>query len=66
MHHHIDRTVHTMVFVTLIMELWLEREIAQWVLHDGLIRRPIKPLRLRETPGIISLYFINNIIDKCF
>ena len=31
MHHHIDRTTHTTAFVTLVMEDWLEREIAQWV-----------------------------------
>ena len=30
-----------MAFVTSVMELWLEREIAQWVHHEGSIRRPI-------------------------
>ena len=25
--------------VTLVMEYWLEREIAQWVHHEGLFRR---------------------------
>ena len=28
---HSDRIAHTTAFVTPVMELWLEREIAQWV-----------------------------------
>ena len=28
-------------FVTPVVEHWLEREIAQWVHHEGSIRRPI-------------------------
>ena len=35
MHHHTDRITHTTAFVTPVMEHWLEREIAQWVLHEG-------------------------------
>ena len=31
MHHPTDKIAHTMVFVTPVMEHWLEREIAQWV-----------------------------------
>ena len=31
----------TMVFVTPVMEQWLEWEIAQWVHREGSIRRPI-------------------------
>ena len=30
-HHPTDRIVHTMPFVTPVVEHWLEREIAQWV-----------------------------------
>ena len=41
MHHPIERIPHTMAFVTPVVEHWLEREIAQWVHHDGSIRRPI-------------------------
>ena len=33
MHHPTDRIVHTMAFVTPVVEDWLEREIAQWVQH---------------------------------
>ena len=29
--HHTDRITHTTAFVTPVVELWLEREIAQWV-----------------------------------
>ena len=31
-----------MAFVTPVVEHWLEREIAQWVHHEGSIRRPIE------------------------
>ena len=31
MHHPTDRIIHTMAFVTPVVEHWLEREIAQWV-----------------------------------
>ena len=41
MHHPTDRITHTTAFVTPVVEHWLEREIAQWVHHEGSIRRPI-------------------------
>ena len=31
MHHPTDRIAHTTAFVTPVVEHWLEREIAQWV-----------------------------------
>ena len=31
MHHPTDRIAHTTVFVTRVVEHWLEREIVQWV-----------------------------------
>ena len=37
------RIAHTTAFVTPVVEHWLEREIAQWVHHEGSIRRPIAP-----------------------
>ena len=43
MHHPTDRITYSTVFVTPVMEHWLEREIAQWVHHEGLIRWPITP-----------------------
>ena len=43
MHHLTDRITHTTAFVTPVVEHWLEREIAQRVYHEGLIRRPIAP-----------------------
>ena len=44
MHHPTDRITHNTAFVTPVVEHWLEREIAQWVHHEGSIRRPITPL----------------------
>ena len=34
---------HTTAFVTPVVEHWLERKIAQWINHEGMIRRPIVP-----------------------
>ena len=33
-----ERLAHTMTFVTPVVEHWLEREIAQWVHHEGSIQ----------------------------
>ena len=41
MHNPRDRIKHTMVFVISVEEYWLKRAIAQWVHHEGSIRRPI-------------------------
>ena len=43
MYYPTDRITHTTAFVTPFVEHWLEREIAQWVHHEGSIRRPIAP-----------------------
>ena len=43
MHHPTDRISHTTAFVTPFVEHWLEREIAQWVHHEGSIRQHIAP-----------------------
>ena len=43
MQHPTDRTAQTTALVIPIMEHWLEREIAQWVHHEGLIPGPITP-----------------------
>ena len=37
MHHLTDRITHTTAFVTPVVEHWLEREIAQWVHHEGCV-----------------------------
>ena len=34
------RIAHTTAFVTQVVEHWQEQEIAQWVHHEGSIRRP--------------------------
>ena len=44
MHYPTYRIIHTMGFVTPVVEHWLEREIVQWVHHEELIRQPIAPL----------------------
>ena len=33
--HSADRKAHTTAFVTPVVEQWLEREIAEWVHHEG-------------------------------
>ena len=38
-----DKIAHTTAFVTPVVEHWLEREIGQWVHHEGSIRRSIAP-----------------------
>ena len=38
-----DRITHTTPFATPVIGHWLEEEIAQWVHHEGSIRRPIAP-----------------------
>ena len=43
MHHLTDRITHTTAFLKPVVDYWLEREIAQWVHHEGSIRRPIAP-----------------------
>ena len=35
MHHPTDRVAHTTAFVVPVVEHWLEREISQWVHHEG-------------------------------
>ena len=30
-----DRTAHVLIFVAPVVKHWLEREIAQWVDHEG-------------------------------
>ena len=41
MHHPTDRIAHTTAFVIPVMEHRLGQDIAQWVHHEGTIRRPI-------------------------
>ena len=39
MHYPTDRIIHTTAFVTPVVEHMLEREIAQWVHHEGSIHK---------------------------
>ena len=43
MRHPTVRKTHATVFVTPVVKHCLERQIAQWVHHEGSIRRPIAP-----------------------
>ena len=47
-----DRIIHTTAFVTPVVEPWLERDIAQWVHHEGSIRRNIKSQRSLTTKNL--------------
>ena len=57
MHHPTDKTADTVTFVTPAVEHWLEREIAQWVHHEGSIQRP-------DTPGVNVLPCLQSDRDK--
>ena len=48
MHHPTDRITHTTVFVTPVVEHWLEREIAQWVHHEGSTHRTMSERSYQE------------------
>ena len=49
MHHPTDRITHTTAFVTPVVEHWLEREIAQWVHHEGSTQRgPLFSIAARD------------------
>ena len=40
---HTDRIAHTTAYVIPVVDHWLGREIAQYVHHEGSIRRPTAP-----------------------
>ena len=54
MHHPTDRIIHTTAFVTPVVEHWLEREIAQWVHHEGSIRyvQHLAATRVSQTTAV--------------
>ena len=47
MHYPTDRIAHTTVFVTPVVEIWLQREIAQWV--DPMNDRSNDPSHYEQT-----------------
>ena len=49
-----DRIAHTTAFVTPVVEHWLEREIAQWVHHEGWIRRPIDDIINEHSTTVVE------------
>ena len=42
MYHSTDRIAHTTAVVIPVVQYWWEREITQWVHHEGSIQRPIE------------------------
>ena len=69
MHNLTDRITHTTAFATPVVEYWLERETAQWVHHEGTIRRPITPwvnaltMELHLAPLQNSSFALTTTID---
>ena len=76
-----DRIAHTTAFATTVVDHWLEREIAQWLHHEGSIRRPIAPwanalttelhlaplYQMRHTPSFVLNQIIKcKIVEKLF
>ena len=59
MHHPTDRITHTTAFVTPVMEHWLEREIAQWMIdpttHRTMSERSYHRATARSLPRTESL-----------
>ena len=56
MHHPTDRIAHTTACVTPVVEHWLEREIAQWVINWNLkVQRKIN-MNINLYPEINNLY----------
>ena len=53
MHHPTDRITHTTAFDTPVVEHWLEREIAQWVHLEELIRRVVEVVVLVVTVVVV-------------
>ena len=63
MHHPTDRIAHTTAFVTPVVEVWLEREIAQWVHHEGSrVSEPKIKIATVQKFQIKYIFFIYDLI----
>ena len=60
-----DRITHTTVFVTPVVKPWLEREIAQWVHHEGSIRRPIASWANALTTELHLALVTQRVVHAC-
>ena len=60
--HPTDRIAHSTAIVIPVVEHWLEREIAQWVHHEGSIRRPSHHVEFDQKLLIIKFIIIIIII----
>ena len=54
MHHPTDRIAHTTAFVTPVVVHWLEREIAQWIHHEGIDPTTYRTMSERSYHGATS------------
>ena len=61
-----DRIAHPTSFVTPVVEHWLEREIAEWVHHEGSIRRSMtsSEYSYHVPRSYISLLFFNVVTSN--
>ena len=63
MHHPIDRTTRTTVFVIPVVEHRVEREIAEWVHHEGSIRNTTE---LHLAPlGYVEFKVVRSACEVC-
>ena len=62
MHHPTERIIHTTVFVTPVVEHWLEREIAQWV--HPMKDRSDDPSHHERT--LLPGSYISLLVNVCF
>ena len=63
MYHPTDSIAHT--FLIPVVEHWLEREIAQWVHHEGSIRRPFAPRSCALTTELDNLTIKSMYVYVC-
>ena len=61
MHHPTDRITHATAFVIPVLEYWLEREIAKWVHHEGLIHNTSHHEQTLLPQSYISLHRQNMV-----
>ena len=64
--HRQDNTYQDLWYTSPVMEHWLEREIAQWVHHEGSIQQPItssvNALTLEVFSGMVYGHYIDFIL----
>ena len=64
MHNLTDKIAHTTAFVIPVVELWLKREIAQWVHFERSIRRPVSPRANALTTDLLLAHRKFNLEER--